>query len=34
MVLFMLLACSKHKQEDLTPSQLCILSRLVKEEFN
>ena len=32
-VLYMLLVYSKHEQEDLTPSQLRLLSRLVKEEF-
>lgn len=33
MVLYMLLAYSKHAQEDLAPSQLRTLSRLVKENF-
>jgi mRNA-degrading endonuclease RelE of RelBE toxin-antitoxin system len=32
-VIYMLLVYSKHQQEDLTPSQLRFLSRLVREEF-
>jgi len=32
-VIYMLLAYSKHEQEDLTASQLRLLSRLVREEF-
>jgi len=31
--IYMLLTYPKHKQEDLTPSQLRVLSRLVREEF-
>jgi hypothetical protein len=31
--IYMLLAYSKHSQEDLTPSQIKTLSRLVREEF-
>jgi len=31
--IYMLLAYSKRDQEDLTPAQLKILSRLVREEF-
>ena len=31
--IYMLLTYPKHKQEDLTPSQLRVLGRLVREEF-
>ena len=31
--IYMLLAYSKHAQEDLTPAQLKTLGRLVREEF-